>query len=156
MLEESENLGVKQVEKVLASEIGDWIRWGQHKDYLPPSFRCPLGFLYVPMRGDIEATLYSKPKPINLLAVVEFERIVVRLPEQHRQAFVMYHLNRAKVRNRIVQKKRPYFEMAKLLGVQKTKFYDLLGQAHNMVFRDWKKLQTKKYISTGAENSKVL
>lgn len=156
MLEDSENLGIKQVERILSSEINDWVRWGRNKDYLPPSFRCPLGFLYLPMRGDIETALYSKPKPVNLLAVVEFERIVVRLPDKHRQAFVMYHLNRAKVRNRIVERKRAYFEMAKLLGVQKTKFYELLGQAHNMIFRDWKKMQDQKNISKVAENSKVL
>lgn len=141
MLEESENLGIREIEKILASEIGDWIRWGRNKDYLPVSFRCPLGFLYLPKRGDIETALYSKPKPINVLTVVEFERIVVRLPDKHRQAFVMYHLNRAKVRGRIVEKKRSGYDMAKLLGVSKSKFYGLVSEAHNMVFRNWKTKQ---------------
>lgn len=141
MLEESENLGIRQIEKILASEIGDWIRWGRNKDYLPVSFRCPLGFLYLPKRGDIETALYSKPKPINLLSVVEFERIVVRLPEKHRQAFVMYHLNRANVRGRIVEKKRSGYDMGKILGVSKSKFYGLVSESHNMVFRNWKSKQ---------------
>jgi hypothetical protein len=138
VLEESENLGIREIEKILSTEIGDWIRWGRNKDYLPVSFRCPLGFLYIPKRGDIETALYSKPKPINMLAVVEFERIVIRLPEKHRQAFVMYHLNRAKVKTRIVEKKRSGYDMGKILGVSKSKFYGLVSEAHNMVFRNWK------------------
>lgn len=141
MREESENLGIREIEKILASEIGDWIRWGQNKDYLPASFRCPLGFLYVPMRGDIEATLYSKPKPIKVLSVIKFERIVVRLPSRHREAFVMYHLNRAKVRNRVIERKRSGYEMGKLMGVSKAKFYGLVSEAHNMVFRNWQASQ---------------
>lgn len=138
-----ENLGTKQIEKILTTEISDWIRWGRNKDYLPVSFRCPLGFLYVPKRGDIGARLEKLP-PVNLLAVVEFERIVVGLPEKHRQAFVMYHISRVKVGNKIIEKKRRFFEMARLLGLQKTQFYALLKQAHNMVFRDWKKNQEQK------------
>lgn len=140
---EHENLGIKTIEKILATEISDWVRWGRSKNYLPVSFRCPLGFLYVPKRGDLQAKLY-KPAPINLLAVVEFERLIVALPTKHRQAFVMYHLNRARVGDRIIEKKRPYYEMARLLGVQKSKFYDLVGQAHNIVFRSWKHQQDLK------------
>ncbi len=142
---ESENLGIKQVERILAREISDWLRWGRNKDYLPVSFRCPLGFLYIPRRGDIDVDRY-KHAPINLLDVVEFERLVVRLPAKHRQAFVMYHVNRIAINGKVVHKKWTYTEMARLLGVQKSKFYDLLGQAHNMVFRDWKTLQDQKNI----------
>lgn len=140
MIEEPENLGIREIEKILSSEISDWIRWGHNKDYLPTSFRCPLGFLYIPARGDIETALYSKPKPINLLVVVEFERIVVRLPVKHREAFVMYHLNRVKIRNKVVERKRSGYEMAKLMGVSKAKFYGLVSEAHNMIFRNWKAL----------------
>lgn len=140
---ELETLGTKQIEKILATEIGDWIRWGRNKDYLPVSFRCPLGFLYVPKRGDIAARLEKLP-PINLLAVVEFERVVMGLPEKHRQAFVMHHLSRVKIGNKVVEKRRRFFEMAKLLGLQKSQFYDVLSQAHNMVFRDLKKRQQSK------------
>ena len=134
---ESETLGTKDIEKILATEIGDWVRWGRNKDYLPVSFRCPLGFLYVPKRGDIGARL-EKPAPINLLAVAAFERLVMGLPAKHRQAFVMYHLNRALVGSKIVERKRKPYEMAKLLGVQKSQFHSIVSQAHNMVYRDWK------------------
>lgn len=134
---ESENLGIKTIEKILATEISDWVRWGRSKNYLPVSFRCPLGFLYVPKRGDLQAKLY-KPAPINLLAVVEFERLVIGLPTRHRQAFVMYHLNRALIGEKIVEKKRNTYDMARLLGVRKRQFHDIVLQAHNMIFRNWK------------------
>lgn len=134
---EPENLGTKTIEKILAKEISDWLRWGRNKDYLPVSFRCPLGFLYVPKRGDLEAKLY-KPAPINLLAVVEFERSVMALPVKHRQAFVMYHLNRARIGDKIVERKRQPYEMARLMGVQKRQFQYIVMQAHNMIFRRWK------------------
>ena len=134
---EPENLGTKQIEKILAGEISDWLRWGRGKDYLPVSFRCPLGFLYVPKRGDIAFRL-EKPAPINLLAVVEFERNVCALPIRHRQAFVMYHLNRARIGDKIVERKRKSYEMARLMGVQKRQFQYIVEQAHNMVFRRWK------------------
>ncbi len=134
---DSENLGTKQIEKILSAEIRDWLRWGRGKDYLPVSFRCPLGFLYVRPRGDLDIGRYRAP-PINLLAVVEFERIVVALPAKHRQAFVMYHLNRIAINEKIEEKKYTYSEMARLLSLQKTQFYTVLGQAHSMVFRNWK------------------
>lgn len=141
---ESENLEIKQVVKILYKEINEWLRWGRGKDYLPPSFRCPLGFLYLPPRGDLEARLY-KPVPINFLEALEFERIVVGLPVKHRQAFVMYHLDRAHINGRIVEKKRTGYEIARLLGVHRSRYYVLLTQAHNMVFRDWRQQQEKKF-----------
>lgn len=134
---EHENLGIKQIEKILAREISDWLRWGRNKDYLPVSFRCPLGFLYVPKRGDLDANLRRKP-PINLLEVVEFERLVVALPVKHRQAFVMYHLGRAEINGRVEERKRTGYEIARLLGVHRSRYYVLLAQAHNMIFRNWK------------------
>lgn len=140
---DSENLGIKQIEKILSSEIADWIRWGRNKDYLPPSFRCPLGYLYVPKRGDVDVDRYRRA-PVNLLEVVEFEKIVIALPTKHRQAFVMYHLDRAEINGMVIEKKRSGYENARLLGVHRSRYYVLLTQAHNMVFRDWKSEQLKK------------
>ncbi len=139
---ESENLGIKQIEKILAVEISDWLRWGRNKDYLPPSFRCPLGYLYVPKRGDLEANLYRRA-PVNLLQVIEFEKMVIGLPVKHRQAFVMYHLDRAEINGKVIERKRSGYENAKLLGVHRSYYYVLLTQAHNMVFRNWKLQQTR-------------
>ncbi len=139
---DSEYLGIKQVEKILATEIRDWIRWGRNRDYLPPSFRCPLGFLYLQPRGVLYEDRH-KPAPINLLAVVDFERLVVALPTKHRQAFVMYHLGRAEIDGKVEEKKRSGYEIARLLGVHRSRYYVLLTQAHNIVFRNWKAMQIK-------------
>lgn len=141
---QEESLGIKQIEKILSREISDWIRWGRNKDYLPPSFKCPLGFLYLPFRGDLEVRLY-KPIPVNLLEVVEFEKLIVSLPEKQRQAFVMYHLNRANINGKVIERKRSGQDNAKLLGVHRPRYYVLLTQAHNMVFRKWKAIQDEKH-----------
>lgn len=144
---DQENLGIKQIEKILATEISDWVRWGRNRDYLPVSFRCPLGYLYVPKRGDLEARLYGRAPPINLLSVVDFERIVVSLPKKRRQAFVMHHLDRALIRGRVIEKKMKAADYAKLLGVSRTEYFTLLNQAHNLVFRKWKQQTEKKQES---------
>jgi hypothetical protein len=140
---QEETLGIRQIEKILAREISDWIRWGRNRDYLPPSFRCPLGFIYLPMRGDLEVRLY-KPVPVNLLQVVEFEKIVISLPEKHRQAFVMYHLDRALINGKVIERKRSGQDNAKLLHVHRSMYYVLLTQAHNLIFRKWKSVQETK------------
>lgn len=134
---ESENLGIKQIEKILSNELSDWLRWARSKDYLPVSFRCPLGYLYLPMRGDLEATLY-KPVPVNELDALAFEKIVVSLPDKHRQAFVLHHLGRVHKRGRITEKKLNGYEIAKVLGVHRSRYYVLLAQAYNMIFQRWK------------------
>jgi DNA-directed RNA polymerase specialized sigma24 family protein len=140
---ESENLGIRQIEKILSSEITDWLRWGRNRDYLPPSFRCPLGYLYVPKRGDLEANLYRRA-PVNLLRVIEFERIIVSLPKKRRQAFVMHHLHRALVRGRVIETKMTASDYARLLGVSRTDYFTLLNQAHNLVLRKWQEQIKKK------------
>lgn len=140
----SEYLGIEQIEKILSVEIKDWIRWGRNKTYLPESFKCPLGFLYLPMRGDLEVTLY-KPAPVNLLAVLEFEKLVVALPTKHRQAFVMHHLNRIEVNGKIVVRKCKGAESARLLGVHRSRYYAILTKAHNIIFQKWKKIHDQSF-----------
>lgn len=152
---ESEDLGTRQIEKILQVEIREWTRWGRNKDYLPPSFRCPLGFLYLPKRGDLEAALY-RPPPINVLLAEEFEKLIVMLPVRQRQAFVMYHLNRAKVNRKIVERKRSGRQMAQLIGVEKTQFYQILEDAHKMIFRNWKLKQEEKNISPRPDKIDIL
>jgi hypothetical protein len=140
---ESETLGIKQIEQILSRELSDWLRWGRGKDYLPVSYGSLLGKLYVPKRGDLEATLY-KPAPINLLEVLEFEKIVIGLPKKHKQAFVMHHLGRAHVRGRILEKKMGGAEIARHLGVHRSRYYVLLNQAYRMIYWRWKKQQQIK------------
>lgn len=149
---ESEDLGTRQIEKILQTEIREWVRWGRNRDYLPPSFRCPLGFLYLPKRGDLEAALY-RPAPINALLAADFEKLVIRLPSAHRQAFVMYHLNRAKINTKVIERKRTPQQMGQVLGVQKRRFYEILEQAHKMIFRDWQHRQEVENILKGAHKN---
>lgn len=144
----SENLGIRQIEKILSREILDWLRWGKGKDYLPPSFKCPLGYLYVPLRGDLEITLYRSP-PVNLLEVLDFEKVVVSLPEKHRQAFVLHHLGRVHKRGRIVEKKLNGYEVAKVLGVGRTRYYVLLAEAYNIIFNRWQRKNKHEHKSIG-------
>lgn len=133
---EFEKLGTKQVETILSGEIKNWIIWGRKKDWLPVGFRCPTGYRYVQPLGDVYESSYRAPFCDELQAV-EFERVIVWLPDKHRQAFVMYHLDRAAT-GRGVIKVKGRDRKAELLGVHKSRYHELVGQAHNMLLRKWR------------------
>lgn len=124
--------GTKEIEGILRHELDNWIRWGRRRDWKPVGFKVPLGYLYK------STDVHDDDKPIRFvcdeIGAAGFERIVVSLPEKHRQAFVMHHLGRAHARGRIVILKGRD-EGAKLLGVQVRQYHYLINQAHNMVLR---------------------
>lgn len=122
----------KEIEAILHYDLENWLRWGRKKDWMPVSFRCPLGFLYKTPEGE------ARPPACDELEAVRFERIVVGLPQRHRQAFVMYHLERIAVNSRVkIIKGRD--DRAALLGIQKSRYHELVQQASNMVLRDFEK-----------------
>jgi hypothetical protein len=123
--------GTKEIEGILRHELDNWMRWGRRRDWMPTSFRCPLGFMY--KSTDVHETSY-RPMPCDEIGAAGFERIVVSLPEKHRQAFVMYHIGKAHVRGKVVVFKGRD-DGAKLLGVQLRQYHYLVNQAHSMVLR---------------------
>lgn len=126
--------GTKEIESLLRHELDNWIRWGTRRDYLPPSFKCPVGFLFKSTDVHHEP-VYRAPR-VNDIEAARFEKIVVGLPERHRQAFVMYHLERASVKGKVfIHIGRG--DAAKLLGVQVRQYHYMVNQAHAMVLRDW-------------------
>lgn len=135
-----EGLGTKEIEGILRHELENWIRWGRKKDWLPVSFRCPLGFLYKSEGGETVASSL----PCDGLEAAKLERIVVGLPQKHRQAFVMHQLDRAAVRG-VVVIVRGRDDKARLLGLHKSRYHEVLSQAFNMVYREWQKINTMKY-----------
>lgn len=126
---EDAELKTREVENILRYEIENWIRWGRKRDWMPTGFKCPLGFAY---RGSPA----SCPEPCDERSAVMFERIVISLPDKHRQAFVMHHLDRAAVRN-FVLVVRGRDVKAKLLAVGKSRYHEIVKQAHNIVHREW-------------------
>lgn len=133
---EAETYGVKQIENLLRSELDNWIRWGRRKDWLPRSFKCPLGFLY--KSPDVFGGLPHRPPPCDELEAERFERIVCALPPRMRTAFVMYQLDRAHVSGHVVViqgRKRK----ADILGVSVGQYHYLVRQAHRMLYAEWRK-----------------
>lgn len=126
-LMEDAELKTREVEKILQHEIENWIRWGRKRDWLPTGFKCPLGFAYKGMSPGFA-------EPCDERAAVMFERIVVSLPDKHRQAFVMHHLDRAAVRSLVVVV-RGRDVKARLLAVGKSRYHEMVAQAHNIVLR---------------------
>jgi hypothetical protein len=121
--------GTKEIENTLRYELENWIRWALGRSHYPPSFKCPLGYLY-------KSEEYREaPRPrVDDISAAAFEKIVVGLPERHRQAFVMHHLNRAASHGRVkILKGRD--EGARLLGVQVRQYHYIVNQAHAMVLR---------------------
>lgn len=127
--------GTKEIENILRHELDNWLRWARRRDYLPVSFRVPLGYLFKTTDAPDE------PRQVRVtvdeIGAAGFERIIVSLPERHRQAFIMHHLNKAHVAGKIrVMKGRE--DGAKLLGVQVRMYHYLVNQAHAMVLRKCK------------------
>ena len=129
-------LRTKEVETILRHEIENWMRWGRRRDWLPVGFRCPLGFLY--RATNVHQASYRRP-PCDEIDAARLERIIVSLPERQRQAFVMYHLDKAHVHSHIVIV-TGRDDKARLLGVQKSRYHDLVSQAHNMLLREWQRV----------------
>ena len=129
--------GTKEIENILRHELDNWMRWARRRDYLPTSFRVPLGYLF-------KATeVHDEARPIRVvvdeIGAAGFERIVVTLPQRHREAFIMYQLGRAHVAGRVrVIKGRE--DCARLLGVGNWQYHNLVRQAHSMVLRKVKAL----------------
>ena len=128
---ETGELKTREVENILHYEIENWIRWGRKRDWLPTGFRCPLGFGY--KRSPANYVL-----PCDERTALLFERVVIALPEKHRQAFVMHHLERAAVRESIVTVRGRNMK-ARLLAVGKSRYHQIVGQAHNIVLREWQR-----------------
>lgn len=124
--------GTKEIENILRHELDNWLRWARRRDYLPTSFRVPLGFLFKSTDAPDE------PRQVRVtvdeIGAAGFERIIVSLPERHRQAFIMYQLGRAHVAGKVrVIKGRE--DCARLLGVGNWQYHNLVRQAHSMVLR---------------------
>jgi hypothetical protein len=128
-LMEDAELKTREVEAILHYEIENWIRWGRKRDWLPTGFKCPLGFAY-------KGASPGYAEPCDERAAVMFERIVVSLPDKHRQAFVMHHLERAAVRQTIVIVRGRDMK-ARLLAVGKSRYHEIVAQAHNIVLRKY-------------------
>ena len=132
-----ETLRTKEVQSILKYEFENWIRWGKKNDWKPSSFKCPLGFMYKPSLGDVYEESY-RPEPCDELEAVKLERIVISLPDKHKEAFVMYQLDKAAVNGFIVLVKGRD-DKARALGVHKSKYHELVSEAHNMIYRSLQK-----------------
>jgi hypothetical protein len=133
-LADIENLVTKEIEARLAHELDNWIRWGRRRDWLPQGFRCPLGFLY--KSPDVMGGLPHRPPPCDELAAQRMEQIVCALPPKMREAFVMYHLDKAS-RNGHVVIVRGRKRKAELLGVSLGHYHYLVRVAHRFVLDAW-------------------
>jgi hypothetical protein len=131
-----EHLTTKEIEHLLRHDIDNWIRWGRKRDWMPTGFKCPTGFMF--KSNDVHEPSY-KPLPCNEISAADFERIIIRLPQRNREAFVLHQLDKAHILGFIVIV-RGRDEKARILGVQKSMYHRLLNQAYNMIYRDWKNI----------------
>ena len=127
----------KAIEQILYYDIENWIRWGRRRDWMPISFRCPLGFLF--KSSEVHDEGQRRASAVDEIGAATFERIIVSLPEKHRQAFVMHHLERAIVNNRIISIKGRG-KAQELLGLQKSRYHEIVNEAHAIVLRECTRL----------------
>jgi hypothetical protein len=134
------SMGTKEIEGILRHDLENWLRWGKMRDWKPVGFKVPLGMLF--KSTDVHEETYRAPK-VDEIGAAGFERIVVSLPERHRQAFVVHHLNKAALNGRIVIMKGRD-DGARLLRVQLRQYHYIVNQAHLMILRECRK--QGKYI----------
>ncbi len=137
-IDDIEQAKTAEIRSILRDEIENWIRWALPRNYLPPSFRCPIGFMYVIPAGNVYEHDDRTPQPCDELAAHRLEKIIVRLPERHRQAIVMHELDKASIQGKI-KIIRGRHDKARLLGVQACMYHRIISQAYKMILRDWLK-----------------
>jgi len=127
--------GTKEIEKMLAIPLDNWIRYGRMKDWMPVGYRCPMGFIYkTASRGSANDEYVA---PVDEPMAIRFEAVVKNLPERHRKAFVMHQLGRYAEEHRVVMVKGRG-QAARLMGVQPWQYHNLVRQACNMVLTRWR------------------
>jgi hypothetical protein len=129
--------GIKEIENILRYELDNWLRWARGRGYLPASFRVPLGYMFK------STDVHDEARPIRIsideIGAAGFERIIVSLPQRHREAFIMYQLGKAHVAGKVrIIKGRE--DCARLLGVGTWQYHNLVRQAHSMVLRKAKSI----------------
>lgn len=116
----------------LRHAMENWMRWALSRDYMPASTRCPLGYLY--KATDVWQSSEPYRPPVDGIAAVRLEKIIVGLPERHRQAIVMHYLNKAAINGQVrIIKGRD--DRAAILGVQKSRYHEMVNQARSMIWR---------------------
>ena len=128
----------KAIEQILYYEIQNWMRWGRIRNWMPVSFRCPLGFLF--KSSDVHEGSQVRTASVDEIGAATFERIVVSLPEKHRQAFVMHHLEVAILRGKVISI-RGRGQAQQILGLQKSRYHEIVNQAHAIVLRECQRLK---------------
>jgi hypothetical protein len=127
----------KAIEQILYYEIENWLRWGRNRNWMPVSFRTPLGYLF--KSSDVHEASVRRPE-VKEGDAANFERIIIALPEKHRQAFVMYHLERAIVNGKVISIKGRG-QAQHILGLQKSRYHEVVNQAHSIVLRECQRLK---------------
>lgn len=130
-----EDVGLKEAENILSTEILNWVRWARQRNYLPASIKCVLGTLYRPEIDD-QASGDMKPLPPVEIDAEAFEKVLVSLPNKYRKAFVLHHLDKGVV-GQITVRVKGRSAKAKVMGVGNRQYHYLLVKAHQLVLQRW-------------------
>lgn len=137
-----QDLGLREIEDILYCELKNWADWARRKDYLPETYRCPLGQLYI--REDDQGTEPVERRiPIDEAEAQQMEAIINALPVKQRRAFLLHHLQRAKVGEQIVIV-RGRQRQAQVLGICLRQYHYLLLRGHQTVYAKWKAQEAER------------
>lgn len=130
---DDEKINIKSFELEFLQIVENWVRWGRLRDWMPPSWGNILGARY--LRKNRYPDIEDQKEPIDHQLAIRMERIVVALPKQYREVFVLHYVGRAVVNGRM-RKSRNRSECAKVIGIGKTQYYDRLNKAVSIVARE--------------------
>jgi len=130
----------REIEGMLSNELDNWLRWGRSRDWMPASYGSILGQLYRARLAEGVSPEDDVPPPPRIQAneaeAMRLERIIVSLPNQQKAAFVLHHLFKGAYCGWVV-KIRTREDAARILGVGKTKYHQIVNSAHSSVWRKY-------------------
>ena len=133
-MDDTDKIKLREFEDQYGPEIHNWIRWGRKRDYLPPSWGTIIGKHYISRNRESErneATL-----PVDERSALKMEKIVCKIPEIFRVAFVLHYVGRGAVKGKM-RTARTKSDGARVMGIQRAQYYNRLNKAAVIIARQW-------------------
>lgn len=136
----------RQIEALLRHELDNWLYWARRRDWMPRSFSCVLGNLYVTPTpsGPADDLLPPRRFSINEADAAKMERFIIEMPEKQRSAFIAHHLDKCVIRGWVVRIKSRD-DAAKCLNLGKSQYHEIVNSAHNTLWGKYESINTLRF-----------
>ena len=113
--------------------LDNWIRWCRKRNWLPVGHVSQIALL-IRQAKEESKTATDAPIPAYEIQAMEFNRLIMMLPKRHMDVFLLNHLDRGILGQRIVYTRDASVKY-RLAGLSKTTFYERAKEADSMIKR---------------------